>query len=40
MTKRIFSQHIDSILGKELKVLDKGFVRVVDYMGDDVLFLI
>ena len=35
MTKRIFSQHLDSILGKELKVLDKGFVRVVDYMGDD-----
>lgn len=26
---------IDSILGHELKVLDDGFVRVVDYMGGD-----
>ena len=28
-------QAIDEILGKPLKVLDDGFVRVVDYMGSD-----
>lgn len=26
---------LDKILGKEFKVLDSGFVRVIDYMGDD-----
>ena len=26
---------LDAILGKSFKVLDDGFVRVVDYMGDD-----
>ena len=26
---------LDAILGKEFPVLDKGFVRLVDYMGDD-----
>ncbi len=26
---------LDEILGKPFKVLDKGFVRVIDYMGDD-----
>src|SRR5947199_10520995 len=26
---------IDSLLGDALRVLDDGFVRVVDYMGDD-----
>ncbi|MDD5457169.1 MAG: FAD-dependent thymidylate synthase [Candidatus Margulisbacteria bacterium] len=26
---------LDRILGKQLKVLDDGFVRVVDYMGND-----
>jgi len=26
---------LDRILGEPLKVLDDGFVRVVDYMGDD-----
>jgi thymidylate synthase (FAD) len=26
---------LDAILGKPIKVLDEGFVRVVDYMGDD-----
>src|SRR5687768_4000650 len=26
---------IDEILGKPFKVLDDGFVRVVDYMGND-----
>lgn len=27
--------HLDAILGKEFPVLDKGFIRLVDYMGDD-----
>jgi thymidylate synthase (FAD) len=26
---------LDSILGQPIRVLDQGFVRVVDYMGDD-----
>src|SRR5436853_1366681 len=26
---------LDTLLGKQLTVLDDGFVRVVDYMGDD-----
>src|SRR5690242_1753630 len=26
---------LDQILGKEIKVLDEGFIRVVDYMGSD-----
>ena len=26
---------LENILYKPLKVLDKGFVRVVDYMGND-----
>ena len=26
---------LDAILGKEFPVLDKGFIRLVDYMGDD-----
>lgn len=26
---------IDKILGEQLPVLDKGFVRVIDYLGDD-----
>ena len=26
---------LDAILGTPLKVLDDGFVRVVDYMGSD-----
>lgn len=29
------SEALDAILGKEFKVLDQGFVRVVDYMGCD-----
>lgn len=35
MTKRISSKYLDSILGKELKIHERGFVRVIDYMGDD-----
>ncbi len=26
---------LDEILDKEIKVLDQGFIRVVDYMGND-----
>ena len=26
---------LDEILGKPIKVLDKGFIRLIDYMGDD-----
>ena len=32
---RVVVPALDSILGKRLTVLDDGFVRVVDYMGDD-----
>ncbi len=28
-------EEIDAILGKQFKVLDDGFIRVVDYMGSD-----
>ena len=35
MEERIFVPEMDKILNKEFKVLDKGFVRVVDYMGGD-----
>lgn len=34
-THRVCVEPIESILNKELKVLDKGFIRVVDYMGND-----
>lgn len=29
------SEYLDSILGQEFKCLDHGFVRVIDYMGDE-----
>lgn len=29
------SPELDKILGKEFKVLDHGFIRVIDYMGND-----
>lgn len=35
-TTRSSSQQLDSILGKEFPVLDRGFVRVIDYMGNDL----
>ncbi len=35
MTKRICVENLENILEKEIKILDKGFIRVVDYMGDD-----
>jgi len=34
-TKRVTVPEAEEILGKEFKVLDKGFVRLVDYMGGD-----
>ena len=35
LTYRPISRGLEGILFKPLKVLDKGFVRVVDYMGND-----
>ena len=29
------SASLDEVLGKPFKVLDDGFIRVVDYMGSD-----
>ncbi len=34
-TKRAVSEGIEKFLYKPIPVLDKGFVRVIDYMGDD-----
>ena len=34
-TKRVTVSKIERILYKPFKVLDHGFVRVIDYMGDD-----
>ena len=34
-TKRVTSNELEKILYEALPVLDHGFVRVVDYMGDD-----
>ena len=34
-TRRITAPAMEAVLGKSLSVLDHGFVRVVDYMGDD-----
>ena len=34
-TKRATVKKLENILYKSFKVLDHGFVRVVDYMGDD-----
>ena len=35
MSEKLINTELDKILGKAYSVLDKGFVRVVDYMGDD-----
>ena len=32
--KRISNENMDSLLGKPFNVLDAGFIRVIDYMGD------
>ena len=34
-TGRVVSEGLDRVLNQEFKALDKGFVRVVDYMGND-----
>ena len=34
-TKRVTSPELEKILYEAIPVLDHGFVRVVDYMGDD-----
>ena len=34
-TKRVISPELEKILYEAIPVLDHGFVRVVDYMGDD-----
>ena len=34
-TKRITCEALEEILYSHLPVLDKGFIRVIDYMGDD-----
>ncbi len=34
-TKRVTVTKLENILYKSFKILDKGFVRVIDYMGDD-----
>ena len=34
-TKRVTVKRVENILYKKFKVLDHGFVRVIDYMGDD-----
>lgn len=33
--ERAFSEEMNKILGKIFKVLDDGFIRVIDYMGND-----
>jgi thymidylate synthase (FAD) len=35
MSIRPHNAALDALIGKEIPVLDHGFVRVVDYMGDD-----
>ena len=34
-TKRVTSPELEKILYEAMPALDHGFVRVVDYMGDD-----
>ena len=34
-TKRVTSPELEKILYEALPVLDHGFIRVIDYMGDD-----
>ena len=38
-TKRATVSKLEKILYKPFKILDHGFVRVIDYMGDDSLQL-
>jgi len=34
-TKRVIAPELEKILYEAIPVLDHGFVRIVDYMGDD-----
>ena len=34
-TKRVVASELENILYEAIPALDHGFVRVVDYMGDD-----
>lgn len=34
-TNRVISEGLEQILEKEFPILDKGFVRVIDYLGND-----
>ena len=34
-TKRVTSPELEKVLYEAIPVLDHGFIRVVDYMGDD-----
>ncbi len=34
-TKRVTALELEKILYEALPILDHGFIRVVDYMGDD-----
>lgn len=35
LNKRLISNELEEILGLEYKILDHGFIRVIDYMGGD-----
>ncbi|MDR0407286.1 MAG: FAD-dependent thymidylate synthase [Holosporales bacterium] len=35
ITKRAISEELELLLGESLSVLDHGFIRVIDYMGND-----
>ena len=35
VTKRVTSPELEKILYEAIPILDHGFIRVVDYMGDD-----
>ena len=34
-TKRVTSEYLEGILNQQFDVLDHGFIRVVDYLGDE-----
>lgn len=35
ITQRFINPELEKILGKEFKILDHGFIRLIDYMGGD-----
>ena len=34
-TKRVTASQLEKILYEAMPILDHGFIRVIDYMGDD-----